>query len=230
MEIRGGAGGEEAALWAADLFRMYSRYAELRGWKVEPISMSEAEMGGYKEVVFSINGLGAWEAFQSESGVHRVQRVPATEQKGRIHTSAATVAVLPEAQEIDIDLNTNDIKEDTMRVMKITTEVLNMAQIESGKIQLSIHPSNPMQIVDYAIEATHMQAEHKNISIELVAEKPFPTIDADIEKTTWVLINLLSNAIRYSAENNKIIVAKSEFDGSMTKYDWRHGSENFIIL
>jgi peptide chain release factor 1 len=115
MEIRGGAGGEEAALWAADLYRMYGRYAELRGWKVEPISMSEAEMGGFKEVVFSINGLGAWEAFQSESGVHRVQRVPATEQKGRIHTSAATVAVLPEAQEIDIELNTNEIKEDTMR-------------------------------------------------------------------------------------------------------------------
>lgn len=115
MEIRGGAGGEEAALWAADLFRMYSRYAEIRGWKVEPISMSEAEQGGFKEVVFSVKGEGAWEAFQSESGVHRVQRVPATEQKGRIHTSAATVAVLPEAQEIDIDLNTNDIREDTMR-------------------------------------------------------------------------------------------------------------------
>ncbi|PQV63008.1 bacterial peptide chain release factor 1 (bRF-1) [Abditibacterium utsteinense] len=115
MEIRGGAGGEEAALWAADLFRMYGRYAEGRGWKLEPISTSEAEMGGLKEVVFSINGLGAWEALQSESGVHRVQRVPATEQKGRIHTSAATVAVLPEAQEIDIDLNPNDIREDTMR-------------------------------------------------------------------------------------------------------------------
>ncbi len=115
MEIRGGAGGEEAALWAADLFRMYGRYAEGRGWKLEPISTSEAEMGGLKEVVFSINGLGAWEALQSESGVHRVQRVPATEQKGRIHTSAATVAVLPEAQEIDIELNPSDIREDTMR-------------------------------------------------------------------------------------------------------------------
>jgi peptide chain release factor 1 len=115
MEIRGGAGGEEAALWAGDLFRLYNRYAERRGWKVEPISLSEAEMGGFKEVVFSINGKGAWEALQTESGVHRVQRVPATEQKGRVHTSAATVAVLPEAQEVDIDLNQNDIKEDTMR-------------------------------------------------------------------------------------------------------------------
>ncbi len=115
MEIRGGAGGEEAALWAGDLFRLYNRFAERRGWKVEPISLSEAEMGGLKEVVFSINGKGAWEALQTESGVHRVQRVPATEQKGRVHTSAATVAVLPEAQEVDIDLNANDIKEDTMR-------------------------------------------------------------------------------------------------------------------
>jgi len=115
MEIRGGAGGEEAALWAGDLFRLYNRYAERRGWKVEPISLSEAEMGGIKEVVFSVNGKGAWEALQTESGVHRVQRVPATEQKGRVHTSAATVAVLPEAQEVDIELNQNDIKEDTMR-------------------------------------------------------------------------------------------------------------------
>ena len=115
VEIRGGAGGEEAALWAADLYRMYNRFAETRGWKIEPISTSEAEMGGLKEVVFSINGLGAWEALQAESGVHRVQRVPATEQKGRIHTSAASVAVLPEAEEVDIELDENDIQLDTMR-------------------------------------------------------------------------------------------------------------------
>ena len=115
MEIRQGSGGEEAALWAADLYRLYNRFAELRHWKVEPISMSEAEMGGLKEVVFGITGIGAWEALQTESGVHRVQRVPATEQKGRIHTSAATVAVLPEAEEVDIDLNENDLKWETMR-------------------------------------------------------------------------------------------------------------------
>jgi len=115
VEIRLGTGGEEAALWAADLFRMYSKYAELRHWKIEPISLSEAEMGGYKEIVFGVNGKGAWEALQSESGVHRVQRVPATEQKGRIHTSAASVAVLPEAEEIDVDVNENDIEVETMR-------------------------------------------------------------------------------------------------------------------
>jgi peptide chain release factor 1 len=115
VEIRGGAGGEEAALWAADLFKMYSRYAESRGWRVGMISASEADMGGFKEVVFSIEGMGAWEALQSESGVHRVQRVPATEQKGRIHTSAASVAVLPEAEEVDVQINEADIQMDTMR-------------------------------------------------------------------------------------------------------------------
>ncbi len=115
VEVRQGTGGEEAALWAADLYRMYVRYAEERGWKIEAISTSEAEMGGIKEMVFGVNGKGAWDALQTESGVHRVQRVPATEQKGRIHTSAATVAVLPEAEEVDIDLNENDIELETMR-------------------------------------------------------------------------------------------------------------------
>ena len=115
MEIRQGTGGEEAALWAADLYRMYGRFAEIKGWKIEPISVSEAEMGGLKEIVFGVKGAGAWDALQTESGVHRVQRVPATEQKGRIHTSAATVAVLPEAEEVDIDLNEGDIEVETMR-------------------------------------------------------------------------------------------------------------------
>jgi peptide chain release factor 1 len=115
VEIRQGTGGEEAALWAADLYRMYTRYAEARGWKIEPISLSDAEMGGIKEVVFGVNGLGAWDALQTESGVHRVQRVPATEQKGRIHTSAATVAVLPEAEEVDIEILPSDFKWETMR-------------------------------------------------------------------------------------------------------------------
>lgn len=115
VEIRQGSGGEEAALWAGDLYRMYTRYAEERGWKLEPMSLSEAEMGGIKEVVFGLSGDGAWEALQGESGVHRVQRVPATEQKGRIHTSAASVAVLPEAEEVDVDIDERDIEMETMR-------------------------------------------------------------------------------------------------------------------
>ena len=115
VEIRQGSGGEEAALWAGDLYRMYTRYAEVRGWKTEPISLSEAEMGGIKEIVFGLSGKGAWEALQGESGVHRVQRVPATEQKGRVHTSAASVAVLPEAEEVDVDVKDDDIEIETMR-------------------------------------------------------------------------------------------------------------------
>ena len=102
IEVRAGTGGDEAALFAADLFRMYARYAELHGWKTEIISESENALGGYKEVIASITGKGVFAKLKFESGVHRVQRVPATEASGRIHTSAATVAVLPEAEEVDL--------------------------------------------------------------------------------------------------------------------------------
>ena len=115
LEVRAGAGGDEAALFAGDLFRMYAKYAEGRRWKVEVLSMSEGTAGGYKEIVAEIVGRGAFARFKFESGVHRVQRVPATETQGRIHTSAATVAVLPEAQEIDLVINDADLKIDTMR-------------------------------------------------------------------------------------------------------------------
>ncbi len=115
VEVRAGTGGDEAALFAADLFRMYSRYADLRGWKTEIISISENDLGGYKEIVASITGQGVFARLKFESGVHRVQRVPATEASGRIHTSAATVAVLPEAEEVDVDIKPEDIRIDTMR-------------------------------------------------------------------------------------------------------------------
>jgi peptide chain release factor 1 len=115
LEVRPGTGGDEAALFAADLFRMYCRYAELRGWKVEVISLSESDLGGLKEVVASVTGKGVFARLKFESGVHRVQRVPATEASGRIHTSAATVAVLPEAEEVDVDIKADDIRIDTMR-------------------------------------------------------------------------------------------------------------------
>jgi peptide chain release factor 1 len=115
LEVRAGTGGDEAALFAADLFRMYSRYAELRGWKVEIISVAENDLGGYREIVASVTGEGVFAKLKFESGVHRVQRIPATETSGRIHTSAATVAVLPEAEEIDVDIRPEDIRIDTMR-------------------------------------------------------------------------------------------------------------------
>ncbi|MEQ1717719.1 MAG: peptide chain release factor 1, partial [Hyphomicrobium sp.] len=115
LEVRAGTGGDEAALFAADLARMYTRYAELKGWKTEVISASENDLGGYKEIVMSITGQGVFAKLKFESGVHRVQRVPATEASGRIHTSAATVAVLPEAEDVDIDIKAEDIRIDTMR-------------------------------------------------------------------------------------------------------------------
>lgn len=112
IEIRGGAGGDEAAIFAADLFRMYSRYAERQRWRVEMMHMNENDLGGFKEVIFMIEGKGAYSRLKFESGVHRVQRVPATEASGRIHTSTATVAVLPEAEEVDVNIDPNDLRVD----------------------------------------------------------------------------------------------------------------------
>lgn len=115
VEIRGGAGGEEAALFANSLFRMYSMYGEARGWKTEVLSANETELGGFKEISFMITGEGAYSRLKFESGVHRVQRVPETESQGRIHTSTVTVAVLPEAEEVDIEINPTDLQIDTYR-------------------------------------------------------------------------------------------------------------------
>lgn len=115
LEIRAGAGGNEAALFAGDLYRMYVRFAERQGWQPELLSQSQAEVGGFKEVIFQIDGAGAYGKLKYESGVHRVQRIPATESSGRIHTSTATVAVLPEAEEHDVEINPADIKIDTFR-------------------------------------------------------------------------------------------------------------------
>lgn len=115
LEIRAGTGGDEAALFAGDLFRMYERFAGENGWKVEPVSMSSSEVGGFKEIIANVRGKGVFAKFKFESGVHRVQRVPATESGGRIHTSAATVAVLPEPDEVDIQINDTDLKIDTYR-------------------------------------------------------------------------------------------------------------------
>ncbi len=115
LEVRAGTGGDEAALFAADLYRMYQRYAEVRGWKFEPIHSSEIGIGGFKEAIASVSGKGVFARFKFESGVHRVQRVPATESSGRIHTSAATVAVMPEAEDVDIQVEDKDLRIDVFR-------------------------------------------------------------------------------------------------------------------
>ncbi|HKJ80275.1 MAG TPA: PCRF domain-containing protein, partial [Prolixibacteraceae bacterium] len=113
LEIRAGTGGDEASIFAGDLFRMYSKFCEKKGWKFEVTNMSEGTAGGYKEIVAKVSGQGVYGVLKYESGVHRVQRVPQTETQGRVHTSAATIAVLPEAEEFDVDLKDSDIKKDT---------------------------------------------------------------------------------------------------------------------
>ncbi len=148
LEVRAGTGGDEAALFAADLFRMYSRYADLHGWRTEIISMAENDLGGYREIVASITGQGVFAKLKFESGVHRVQRIPATEASGRIHTSAATVAVLPEAEEVDIDIRPEDIRIDTMRAsgaggqhVNKTDSAVRITHIPTGIIVVSAEKS-----------------------------------------------------------------------------------------
>jgi peptide chain release factor 1 len=139
LEVRAGTGGDEAALFAGDLFRMYERYAALHGWKIEMLSASEGEMGGYREIVGAVKGAGVYARLKFESGVHRVQRVPETEASGRIHTSAATVAVLPEAKDVDIEIRPEDISVETLRASSkggqhanTTSSAIRMTHIPTG--------------------------------------------------------------------------------------------------
>ncbi|MGI9406834.1 MAG: peptide chain release factor 1 [Hyphomicrobiaceae bacterium] len=148
LEIRAGTGGDEAALFAGDLFRMYQRYADLQGWKTEIVSSSESEAGGFREIIANVTGKGAFARLKYESGVHRVQRIPVTESGGRIHTSAATVAVLPEAEDIDVDLRMEDIRVDTMRAsgaggqhVNTTDSAVRMTHIPTGIVVTSSEKS-----------------------------------------------------------------------------------------